>query len=71
MATQCVYRPFMGWAAAFTRRGSVTRSWKGLLRETAQVIGEKGPVWAFLDNAYYRKEVVAYLKALGWDFSII
>ena len=48
----------------------VARSWKSLLRETARVIGDKGPVWAFLDNAYYRKEVVAYLKALGWDFSI-
>lgn len=48
----------------------VARGWKDQLRETAELIGGKGPVWARFDNAYYRKSVVEYLEKLGWDFSI-
>jgi len=48
----------------------VARGWKEQLKETAELIGEKGPVWARFDNAYYRKSVVEYLDHLGWDFSI-
>lgn len=48
----------------------VARGWKEHLKETAELIGNKGPVWARLDNAYYRGAVVEYLDKLGWDFSI-
>lgn len=48
----------------------VARGWKEQLKETAELIGSRGPVWARFDNAYYRKSVVKYLGKLGWDFSI-
>ena len=48
----------------------VARGWKEQLQETAQLIGNRGPVWARFDNAYYRKAVVEHLDELGWDFSI-
>lgn len=43
---------------------------KELLEETATVLGEGHPVWARFDNAYYRKEVVEFCSARGWDYSI-
>lgn len=48
----------------------VARGWKGQFKETAELIGSRGPVWARLDNAYYRGSVVEYLDELNWDFSI-
>ena len=48
----------------------VARGWKEQLAETAELIGERGPVWVRLDNAYYRKEVVEGIAGLGWDYSV-
>lgn len=41
-----------------------------LVWDAAPLIPEGTPVWARMDNAYYRGEVVRYCRRRGWDFSI-
>ena len=48
----------------------VSRGWRPQLQETARMIGERGPVWARFDNAYYSGEVVEFCRERGWDYSI-
>lgn len=48
----------------------VAKGWREQLEAVAGLIGEGKPVWARMDNAYYRKSVVEYCDAQGWDYSI-
>ena len=41
-----------------------------LKRDVVPLIPAATPVWAAVDNAYFRSDFVAYMKARGWDFSI-
>jgi hypothetical protein len=51
--------------------GDVTSGWQEqLLFDTAPLLGAGTPVWARMDNAYYRAEVVRYCRLHGWDYSI-
>jgi hypothetical protein len=50
--------------------GHVAHEVKELLKETADMLGDGYPVWARFDNAYYRKEVVAFCREQKWDYSI-
>ena len=60
------------WASGrlFPGGVDVAEGWEEQLDETADLIGERGPVWLRADNAYYRKDVVNYCREKGWDFSI-
>ena len=45
--------------------------WKEQLENDVAPLIEQGiPVWARMDNAYYRKEVVEWFEKKQWDFSI-
>jgi len=48
----------------------VAKGWKDQLEKTADLIGPGRPVWARMDNAYYRGEVVEFCESQGWDYSI-
>jgi hypothetical protein len=51
--------------------GDVTEGWQEqLMWDTAPLLAEGTPVWARMDNAYYRAEVVRYCRLHGWDYSI-
>ena len=41
-----------------------------LKRDVVRLIPQGVPVWVTVDNAYFRKDFVAYLAKLGWDFSM-
>jgi hypothetical protein len=69
-----LHAAFVGglWVTQRLQKGSgdVAQGVKGLLQETAGMLGEGQSVWARFDNAYYRKEVVECCSAQGWDYSI-
>ncbi len=45
--------------------------WKEQLEnDVAPLIDQGMPVWARMDNAYYRKEVVEWFEQKRWDFSV-
>ena len=45
--------------------------WKEQLENNVASLIKQGiPVWARMDNAYYRKEVVEWFEQKQWDFSI-
>jgi len=45
--------------------------WKEQLENDVSPLIEQGiPVWARMDNAYYRKEVVEWFEQKQWDFSV-
>ncbi|NIY17569.1 MAG: transposase, partial [Nitrospinaceae bacterium] len=46
------------------------KGWKSQLKKVAELIGPGKPVWARMDNAYYRREVVEFCESHGWDYSI-
>ncbi len=48
----------------------VAEGWKVQLEQTAALIGPGKPVWARMDNAYYRREVMEFCESHGWDYSI-
>jgi hypothetical protein len=51
--------------------GDVAEGWQEqLMWDTAPLLAEGTPVWARMDNAYYRAEVVRYCRLHGWDYSI-
>lgn len=61
------------WASQRLSPGAVdvTTGWREQLRDDiAPLIPADVPVWLHLDNAYYRHDVVAYCRQLGWDYSI-
>jgi len=60
------------WASCrlFPGGVDVAEGWREQLDETADLVGERGPVWLRADNAYYRGDVVDYCRDKGWDFSI-
>jgi hypothetical protein len=41
-----------------------------LENDVASLIEQGAPVWARMDNAYYRKEVVEWFEQKQWDFSV-
>lgn len=48
----------------------VAEGWRKLLEESAPLLFDAGDVWARMDNAYYRGEVVSFCRQMGWDYSI-
>ncbi len=49
----------------------VARGWQDQLdKEIAPLIPAGTPVWARMDNAYYRRDVVEACRRRGWDYSI-
>jgi hypothetical protein len=51
--------------------GDVAEGWQEqLMWDIAPLVSESTPVWARMDNAYYRAEVVRYCRLHGWDYSI-
>lgn len=69
-----LHAAFIGemWASGRLLPGGVdvAKDWKKLLDETAELIGDKGPVWLRADNAYYRGDIVRDLQKRNWDYSI-
>ena len=66
---------FMGhlWVSGRLNPGAsdVCIGWKEQLeQDTAPLIPSGMPVWARMDNAYYRKEVVEWFEDKQWDFSV-
>jgi hypothetical protein len=51
--------------------GDVAEGWQEqLMWDIAPLVSEGTPVWARMDNAYYRAEVVRYCRRHDWDYSI-
>ena len=51
--------------------GDVAEGWQEqLMGDATPLLSEGTPVWARMDNAYYRGEVVRYCRLHGWDYSI-
>lgn len=61
------------WASQRLLPGGVdvAEGWQQqLVWDVAPLLPEGTPVWARMDNAYYRAEVIRYCRHHGWDFSI-
>jgi len=61
------------WASQRLLPGGVdvAEGWQEqLIWDVTPLIAEGTPVWARMDNAYYRAEVVRYCRRHEWDFSI-
>jgi hypothetical protein len=61
------------WASQRLLPGGVdvAEGWQEqLMWDVAPLIAEGAPIWARMDNAYYRAEVVRYCRRHEWDFSI-
>jgi hypothetical protein len=70
-----LHNVFVGnlWASQrlFPGGVDVAEGWQEqLIWDVAPLIPDCAPVWARMDNAYYRAEVVRYCRRHGWDFSI-
>jgi hypothetical protein len=70
-----LHNVFLGnlWASQRLLPGGVdvAEGWQEqLIWDVAPLIAEGTPVWARMDNAYYRAGVVSYCRAHAWDFSI-
>jgi hypothetical protein len=70
-----LHNVFVGnlWASQRLLPGGVdvAQGWQEqLIWDVAPLLPEGMPVWARMDNAYYRAEVVRYCRRHGWDFSI-
>lgn len=70
-----LHNAFVGnlWASQRLLPGGVdvTEGWQEqLMWDVAPLLAEGTPVWARMDNAYYRAEVVRYCRRRGWDYSI-
>jgi hypothetical protein len=70
-----LHNVFVGnlWASQRLLPGGVdvAEGWQEqLIWDVAPLIAEGMPVWARMDNAYYRAEVVRYCRRHDWDFSI-
>jgi hypothetical protein len=70
-----LHSAFVGnlWASQRLLPGGVdvTEGWQEqLMWDVAPLLPEGTPVWARMDNAYYRAEVVRYCQRRGWDYSI-
>jgi hypothetical protein len=70
-----LHNAFVGnlWASQRLLPGGVdvTQGWQEqLVWDVAPLLAEGTPVWARMDNAYYRAEVVRECRRRGWDFSI-
>lgn len=61
------------WTSARLHPGGVdvAGGWREQLeRDVAPLLGPDTPVWLHADNAYYRRAVIDYCHAHGWDYSI-
>ncbi|USE39450.1 transposase [Endozoicomonas sp. SCSIO W0465] len=61
------------WASARLNPGAsdVCYGWQEQLEnDVVPLVSDDIPVWARMDNAYYRKQVVEWFEARPWDFSI-
>jgi hypothetical protein len=70
-----LHNVFVGnlWASQRLLPGGVdvAEGWQEqLVWDVAPLLPEGTPVWARMDNAYYRGEVIRYCRHHGWDFSI-
>lgn len=69
-----LHNVFVGklWANQRLHPGDVevAHGWRGQLEEIAPFVLGESDLWLRADNAYYRKEVVEYCRAMGWDYSI-
>jgi hypothetical protein len=70
-----LHNVFLGnlWASQRLLPGGVdvAEGWQEqLIWDVAPLIPQGAPVWARMDNAYYRAEVVRYCRRHAWDFSI-
>ena len=60
------------WASGrlFPGGVDVASGWREQLDELTELLRHKEDIWVCMDNAYYRGEVVNYLREQDWDFSI-
>lgn len=70
-----LHNGFIGslWASQRLMPGGVdtTEGWQEQIRDDiAPMIPMDTPVWARMDNAYYRGDVVSYCRQKDWDFSV-
>lgn len=70
-----LHNAFVGnlWASQRLLPGGVdvAEGWQEqLMWDVAPLLEAGTPVWARMDNAYYRAEVVRYCRLRGWDYSI-
>jgi Transposase DDE domain group 1 len=48
----------------------VADRWSELLEDAADLLQDESDVWVRMDNAYYNKDIVAFCRSKGWDYSI-
>lgn len=70
-----LYAAFIGRLQISSRlcaaTGDAAGNWrKQLKRDVVPLIPAGTPVWAAVDNAYFRSSFARCMEALGWDFSI-
>lgn len=70
-----LHSAFVGnlWASQRLLPGGVdvAEGWQEqVMWDVAPLLPEGTPVWARMDNAYYRAELVRYCRRHGWDYSI-
>ncbi len=70
-----LHTAFVGglWVAGSLHPGNVdvAADWQAQLdHQVRPLLSDKAAVWLRADNAYYRRQVIAYCQTQGWDYSI-